>query len=354
MKEKMKTAYRMYRRKDRGGMFYLFHKATKVVTSLETTDEEEAKRLLNTNNDASNNCVLNRQLAAVFIRNSEPSLATRTWAEAMTELCSHGQERSQKRCKREMDSKAYDLIRKKLIANTTADDLKAVLKRGGSATNNYLRRLHNSALKNGWLLASLIPPNEWEAPVKKPKRGITLEEHNKIISVEKNEERRHYYEMLWIIGAAQTDCSLLTAQNVDWKNRILSYQRKKTGAWCHLSIGTALESLLKQLPRQGFLFPKIALESDNHRAAEFCRRCRTVKVTGVSLHSYRYAWAERAYAAGYEERYAQAALGHASKAVHHAYARRAKVVCPPLENAENKIISLIQTTDAIEPLKKTG
>jgi hypothetical protein len=40
-------------------------------------------------------------------------------------------------------------------------------------------------------------------------------------------------------------------------------------------------------------------------------------------------------------------LGHASNAVHHAYARRAIVVCPPLENFENKIIELNQPKEAI-------
>lgn len=50
----------------------------------------------------------------------------------------------------------------------------------------------------------------------------------------------------------------------------------------------------------------------------------------------------------YPERFAQAALGHASRAVHYAYARKAHVVCPPLENANNKIIPLMQET-GIQP-----
>jgi integrase len=62
-------------------------------------------------------------------------------------------------------------------------------------------------------------------------------------------------------------------------------------------------------------------------------------ITGVSLHSYRYAWAERAYAAGYPERFAQAALGHSSKVIHRAYAKGAYVICPPLETPpENSIL----------------
>ena len=49
---------------------------------------------------------------------------------------------------------------------------------------------------------------------------------------------------------------------------------------------------------------------------------------------YRYAWAERARSAGYPERFAQEALGHKSKAVHAAYARKARVEIPSLEEYE--------------------
>ena len=57
----------------------------------------------------------------------------------------------------------------------------------------------------------------------------------------------------------------------------------------------------------------------------------------MSLHSYRYTWAERAKVAGYPERFAQLALGHNSKAVHRAYARKAQVTLPPLENYEKNM-----------------
>ena len=66
----------------------------------------------------------------------------------------------------------------------------------------------------------------------------------------------------------------------------------------------------------------------------FRRRLKTLGISGVTLHSYRYAWAERAKAAGYPERFAMQALGHSSKAVHRAYAKRAQVTLPPLENYE--------------------
>jgi integrase len=74
---------------------------------------------------------------------------------------------------------------------------------------------------------------------------------------------------------------------------------------------------------------------EKHRAAEFKRRCRRLKIEGVSLHSYRYAWAERARRSGVPERFAQEGLGHGSAAVHRAYAKHANVTVPALDEYES-------------------
>jgi integrase len=107
-----------------------------------------------------------------------------------------------------------------------------------------------------------------------------------------------------------------------------------------LKIGPRLEALLRQLPSTGPLFPKMTRLSDKDRAAEFARRCRLLKIQGVSLHSYRRSWAQRAKELGYPERFAQSALGHNSKAVHEAYASDAMVLCPPLDDFEHKVIPM--------------
>lgn len=70
------------------------------------------------------------------------------------------------------------------------------------------------------------------------------------------------------------------------------------------------------------------------RATEFKQRCDGLDIKGVSLHSYRYAWAERALRCGYPERFAQQALGHNSKAVHHACSKHAEVTVPSLDDWE--------------------
>jgi integrase len=71
-----------------------------------------------------------------------------------------------------------------------------------------------------------------------------------------------------------------------------------------------------------------------HRSAEFRRRCSVAAVSGVSLHSYRHAWAQRAKNCGYPQRFAQEALGHNSRAVHEAYTKSALVILPALDEYE--------------------
>jgi integrase len=105
---------------------------------------------------------------------------------------------------------------------------------------------------------------------------------------------------------------------------------------CRLTIGKKLRHLLNFLPPSGDLFPTIKRSSASHRAAEFRRRCRVAGITGVSLHSYRHAWAQRAKACGYPQRFAQEALGHNSCAVHEVYARGAFIVLPALDEYEQR------------------
>ena len=91
-----------------------------------------------------------------------------------------------------------------------------------------------------------------------------------------------------------------------------------------------------KLPKHGPMFPYLATVRAGDRATEFAQRCRGLGITGVTLHSYRYAWAERARICGFPERFAMDALGHNSKAVHRAYAKRAEVIIPPLETYERE------------------
>jgi len=173
-----------------------------------------------------------------------------------------------------------------------------------------------------------------------------------LVSTEKNVERRAYLELLWHVGAAQIDLVNLKSEDIDWNTRTITYNRRKTGRLCVLRFGDEVAAILKRLPVSGPLFPKYSTLSSADRAGRFAERVEKLGIKkrsaeagapSISLHSYRYAWAERAKAAGYPERYAQEALGHQSAAIHRAYAKRARVELPPLEEYERdktKVVAL--------------
>jgi integrase len=147
--------------------------------------------------------------------------------------------------------------------------------------------------------------------------------------------------LLWQTGGAQTDVAGLTASNIDWEMRVISFGRQKTGSRVELHFADELSALLKTLANEGPLFPHLARMHQSGRSQAFARRCRRVGVSGVTLHCYRYSWAERAKVCGYPERFAQHALGHNSKAVHRAHAAKAKVTLPALETYEREFAEKI-------------
>jgi len=330
----MKQRYWLFKRR---GVYYVEDSETGEQKSLCTSDKREAERLRATKNEAAQQPLLGLTLAKAYLAAYDPKLIERTWDAVISEFSSRGKESTQLRRARAMKSRPFVLIRHRKLVETTADDLRAALQAGGVFANHFLRCMHNLALGLGWLPSPIIPPKLWPTPKTKPKRGISIEEHQLILRHEQNPERKAFYELLWEVGASQTDAAMLTAPNIDWGEKVLTYQRQKTGETASMTIGRTLAALLKRLPAEGFLFPRISQLLDKDRAAEFRRRCRLLGIEGVSLHSYRYAWAERAKRCGFPERFAQQALGHNSKAVHRAYARNAHVTVPALDEYERRV-----------------
>jgi integrase len=208
---------------------------------------------------------------------------------------------------------------------------------GTISTNVFLRRLHNFCVDMNWLPWPLIPKRQWPAVKFKDKRAITLEEHQRIIAAEVNPERKSLYQLCWHLGASQGDIANLKGEDLDWTNNTVSFTRKRTGVPVIVHLGGLALNLLNDLPSEGPLFPHLSRARAGDRATEFASRCRQLGIKGVTLHSYRYAWAERAKTAGYPERFAQEALGHNSKAVHRAYAKRALMKIPSLEDYEKHV-----------------
>ena|ERR1051326_5511647 len=328
----MRPRYRIYRRQ--GGVFYLFDGRTGNRESLETADKATAQRLLHAKNEAELQPRINRQIARVYLAAADPEITERTWGEVLAQIIKLKHGATQQRWVTASKDPAFDPIRDLPVFETQADDFLRVLERRRVATNVFLRRVHNFALDMGWLPSPVLPKKRWPKVEYGAKRAITWEEHRRIVEREQNPERRTFYELCWLLGGSQGDLAGLSAEDIDWGSRVLSYQRQKTKTVALLHFGEEVAALLRQLPGAGPLFPYLRGVRAADRATEFKQRCRGLGISGVTLHSYRYAWAERAKQCGYPERFAQEALGHNSKAVHRAYARKAQVVLPPLEDYE--------------------
>lgn len=335
----MQDRYWLYQREN--GVFYLQDKITGKQQSLKTCNAVAANRLLAGKNQSVELPMLNRSMAKTYLAAKSPELMERTWADVVRQYVNAGVAESRDRKERAFRSLPFARLLKVKLLDTEADHLFAVLehKKSGNAAHHYLRRIHNYALHLGWLLAPVMADAAWPAVRKKHYEAITEEEHLSILAKEQNEERKLYYEMLWETGGSQSDIANLHWDRFDEETNTIEFVRQKlegrhdAGLSC-LCIGSRLQAILDRLPQEGFFFPKIRLELPKHRSAEFRRRCRTLKITGRVLHSYRYAWAQRARSAGMPEREAMNHLGHKSKAIHAAYGQRASITTLPLEYYE--------------------
>jgi integrase len=330
----MKTRYRLFLR--RKSVYYAFDDTTKTFSSLKTKDKAEATRLLVAMNEAGKQPAMNLSLARVYLRHSDPMVSVRTWQNVLDEIIQIKSGPTQARWKSAAKDKAFDLIRNRILIETQAEHLLEVLRTGTVSTNAFLRKVHNFALDMNWLPATVIPRRQWPAIHYKEKRAITWDEHQKIIAAEVNPERKTLYQLCWHLGASQGDIANLKGEDVDWTDSTVSFVRKKTGVPVLVHLGGEALNLFKDLPAEGPLFPYLSCVRASDRATEFKQRCRQLGIKGVTLHSYRYSWAERAKTVGYPERFAQEALGHNSKAVHRAYAKRALMKIPSLEEYEQR------------------
>jgi integrase len=348
----MKPVFRLLRRT---GVFYSFNTVSGERRSLRTRDRQEATALLAARTQAEAQPVLNFKMARVYLAASDPKAITRTWHDVLDCMIESKRGENRARWARMDRHRPLGTLWKKVVIQTTAEDLWHCLNSGTVTTNKFLRVIRNFALDLGWLPNLLIPARRWPVVKYGVKRAITPKEHSQIITRETNPERRAFYELAWYTGASQTDLANLTGSTIDWNERKITFVRKKTDTPVIQFFGRETEKILITLPRDGYLFPYLQKVRASDRATEFAQRCGGLRITGATLHSYRYAWAERAAKCGYPERHAMRALGHASKAVARAYAKRAEICVPPLEEYEKenrKVISFNPLDDQDSSLER--
>ncbi len=145
----MKLRYRLFLR--RKSVYYAFDDTTKTFTSLKTKDKAEANRLLMAMNEAGKQPAMNLSLARVYLRHSDPMVTTRTWQNVLDEIIAIKTGPTQARWKSAAKDKAFDLIRDRVLIETQAEHLLAVLRTGTVSTNAFLRKIHNFAVDMNWL-----------------------------------------------------------------------------------------------------------------------------------------------------------------------------------------------------------
>lgn len=213
----MKLTFRLYRR---GRRYYAQNNETGQQVSLHTSDKAEATRLLNAKNEAPILMGTNMQVARAYMAVTDPHMPKRIWKEVVDFIIDQKEGPNKKRWVNVSKDKALKPLWKMRVVETRADQMLVMLKKGTVSTNVYLRRLHNFALDMNWLGWPILPKKLWPKVEYAEKRGITREEHLKIIAAETNPERRDFYELLWFLGSSQTDLASLRGEDVNWKDRL--------------------------------------------------------------------------------------------------------------------------------------
>ena len=167
-------------------------------------------------------------------------------------------------------------------SETRPEHFLEVLRRGTVATNIFLRRMQTFALEMDWLPAMILR-RQWPTLEYQAKRAIKFDEHQRIVAIEKNPERKQFYQLCWHVGASQGDVAQLQGQNIDWPNKVLSFFRQKTGTPVMLHLGKEALALLEDMASEGPLFPGLVNLDAAKRARVFKRHRRRLP---QSLGSY--------------------------------------------------------------------
>jgi hypothetical protein len=93
----MNIRYRLTFRGLRGGMYYCVDKTTGKRTSFNTTNEDEARQIIEAKNNAERQPVLNLQIAKAYLAGTDNGINRRTWQQALEALTNSKQDANKDR-----------------------------------------------------------------------------------------------------------------------------------------------------------------------------------------------------------------------------------------------------------------
>jgi hypothetical protein len=117
----MNTRYRLVHRGIRGGMYYCFDKVTGKRASINTTNEDAARQIIEAKNQAVRQPAINLQIAQAYLQHGDPVMAKRTWQDVMDAMAPLKTGPTQRRWTAAMRDKAFDLIRHRKLMETASE-----------------------------------------------------------------------------------------------------------------------------------------------------------------------------------------------------------------------------------------
>jgi len=131
----------------------------------------------------------NGHLARTYLSAGDPLITKRNWQWVMDALLiskTAWSTSTQDRYLSSVSEKSLDPIREVALIETRPEHFLNVIRDGTVSTNIFLRRLHGFAVGMKWLPWPVLTSRQWPRVRFKPRRGITWEEHQKLLAREKD------------------------------------------------------------------------------------------------------------------------------------------------------------------------
>ena len=181
----MQDKFRLYRRPN--GMFYAEEYHTRHRESLQTKDEARSAPP-DCRQEPSRHPARFQSGNGEGVSQGPRPAVLRAHVESVSDAVQHTYEGPTKaRWEKFIRSEPMQGVLEKKLIQTTSSDFLAVLNHpeAGVSTNVFLRILHNRALDLGWIVQPVIAKKGWPKIRYGHRRGITREEHERILAVTK-------------------------------------------------------------------------------------------------------------------------------------------------------------------------
>ena len=369
---KTNAPYRL--KKNSRGIWTAVDKKTKKQTSLKckgTREQAEEIADIQFGNTDDSNAAHHMKAAEAHLMKCNPEYATNTWDMVADKLI-----KSKRKCGGPMklsttrtykscwNHKGWDVLRHKRCIDTTPRDFEEATKDMGYLNVKFGQKLHNFAINRMLIPYAIMGLDMWPVvTIKGPIcRAIKEDEHLKVLKFIDDPKMAHWRQLvkthggkpidwmnewkaflslLWYTGASQTDASMMKAENVKWDQGVLEYRRikwkeplKHAPVRVAIAAGGALEKLLKKLPKKGPLFPLLINTDHSNRCRTFARFVDWLDFSNVSMHGYRYSFAERAKEKGMSAEDRMTTLGHKNFEMTSHYDQEAQVIPASIEIIE--------------------